>query len=199
MINDEYGQLTGETAVTFNVDVMGHLNKKYRAVEVFAHEINGLSLLAPGSSSQIEFHEFTETRKYVSVPSCQVHPVPITQPNTSVNRIRCPEKPCFVPPNTSFFASESNYEKLKEKMEKALGMLEEFFDWSYFENDCMWKCKYFHGSSLREKHVYCYWDSVKEDHIIEVKRVQGDSFHPSFPVDFFSKLKSFHIPRKAVN
>ncbi len=186
MMDHEAPTLTAESAVTFNQEYVGQL-AKYRAVEQpFTHEIKNISFI-PGSSSTVcvDLNESRKTTTITRLPPARAEAAP-RSPSDSP---RCPEKPCFLAANTSFLASEANYEKVKDSVERALMMLEDY-DWSYFENECAWKCKYFQGSNLRELHVYCYWDSRNEDHILEVKRVRGDGINPASSVDFFSKLKS---------
>mmetsp|Transcript_4438 Transcript_4438/g.4854 ORF Transcript_4438/g.4854 Transcript_4438/m.4854 type:complete len:425 (+) Transcript_4438:157-1431(+) len=186
MMDHEALTLTAESAVTFNQEYVGQL-AKYRAVEQpFTHEIKNISFI-PGSSSTVcvDLNESRKTTTITRLPPARAEAAP-RSPSDSP---RCPEKPCFLAANTSFLASEANYEKVKDSVERALMMLEDY-DWSYFENECAWKCKYFQGSNLRELHVYCYWDSRNEDHILEVKRVRGDGINPASSVDFFSKLKS---------
>lgn len=43
---------------------------------------------------------------------------------------------------------------------------------------------------MREFHITCFWDSMVNDHVIEVKRVRGDGLQPLNTTDIFAKLKT---------
>lgn len=139
-MSSELGFLTGESAVTYN-EFAGPA-PKYRAVESFTHDMGNFSILSPSLIKQqtpiggtidlsepgkLSIHSTTPSRLPVS--KAQIQP---TSPSAS---IKCPEKPCFLS-NTTFHCSESNYDIVKESVEKALTSLEDY-DWSYFKDDCM--------------------------------------------------------------
>lgn len=176
----------GDSAVT---DVSDGPIRKYRAIDYgFTHDTSNFMILSPVQLNETKksFQGTSNQSIRKSTPArYPLSELEISQsPSTT---IKCPEIPCFIS-NTAFNCNKINYEKVKELVEKALNSMEEY-DWSFLEDACAWKCKYLQGSNLRELQVSCYWDSKKEDHLIEVKRVKGDGLSSS-TMDFYANLKS---------
>lgn len=133
MMNDELGQLTGDNAVTY----VDNMPAKYRAIDTSLPTLSSLPNTA-SSGPFLELNLFTQPK---------IRPLPLSKLESSASttstasnaelKSRCPEKPCFLS-STTFHASESNYDNLKELVEKALYGMEDY-DWSYFPNECMVK------------------------------------------------------------
>eukprot|EP01040_Poterioochromonas_malhamensis_P018129 gene18129-21082_t len=132
-MNDEYSGFTGETAVTYNQEFDGHFSK-YRRVEAFTHDnVDHLALFTQ-STPFYDIHQATKAfpsssskKLRITVPPCLPGSKTEVTPQSPVYQApRCPEKPCFLAANTSFLASEANYEKVKDSVERALMMLEDY-------------------------------------------------------------------------
>lgn len=98
----------------------------------------------------------------------------------------CSKKPRVIAP-THFCTSMSSFADLKRTVDGCLVLREELV-FSYFPRKQTWKCKYLEGSQSREVHISCFWDSCKKDHVLEVKRVQGDGLFPQY-TDLLTVLK----------
>lgn len=173
---------------------------KYRAIEARSFQDNSVQLLQVSSSQPSGYGAVDSlnisSKHFVEVAQTKPSRVPVASsssvlslPVTIIPTVpKCSEKPCHLA-NTNFYCDNSNFEALKSLIEENLYTMTDF-DWNYFDDDHMWKCKYLEGSNMREFHITCFWDSAANDHIVEVKRVRGDGLQPSNITDIFAKLKS---------
>jgi hypothetical protein len=98
----------------------------------------------------------------------------------------CLGKPRVLAP-THFYANHASYSEVRSEIDHALVQRSELV-FSTFPQNQMWKCKYLDGANVREMHITCFFDAVKCDHIVEVKRVHGDGIFSKYP-ELFSVLK----------
>src|SRR5687768_8896273 len=104
-MSDEFGSITGDTAVTYNQEYSGQFSK-YRAVESF-NDNGKFSLLTPQqqqhSSHNNGLIDLNHNDKLkLSAPSrLPLSKVQPSSPPSSSSSHKCPEKPCFLS-NTTF-------------------------------------------------------------------------------------------------
>lgn len=98
----------------------------------------------------------------------------------------CLGKPRILAP-THFYTKHGSYNEVKYEIDRSLGQRSELA-FSTFPQNQMWKCKYLEGANIRELHLTCFYDTIKGDHLIEIKRVHGDGLFPKYP-ELLSVLK----------
>jgi hypothetical protein len=128
---NEDSPFDAEAALT-PAEIGGGPLPKYRAVpkEMFTthHDTTTKSLMVV-SPFQTTLEEKKPT---IRLPSSRTEVA--TSPSSS-SQLKCPEIPCFLS-NTTFHPHESNFEKLKELVDKALNDLEDY-DCSFIEDSCL--------------------------------------------------------------
>lgn len=113
---------------------------------------------------------------------------------SSSSLFTCPERPfCLMRTHFELDSAKMNPSKDgKSKFEKIVdaihNCLNEFSEYDFTFDDCMWKGKYLQGSSHCEIYVHIYTQSPPTaTYIIEANRVEGDS-KPFF--NFYREFKS---------